>query len=493
MGALHKGHAQLIKRAQENSIKQNNPVLVSIFVNPLQFGPNEDFDNYPRDLLKDCNLAREAGANAIWAPSAEEIFPKEGNINYSIQTSFSLQDKLCGSSRPGHFAGVISVMSRLLQLVLPEILILGEKDWQQLLILRNLVTRLGLITKVKGVATYRENDGLAYSSRNQYLNEFEREIALNLPRVLKEAANNFQNNQGIDTKKIKLYLSKKGLQVEYLEIVDPYLLKSTRPTKKLSLLAAAVKCGKTRLIDHTFLMSRKPIVAIDGPAGAGKSTVTKLFASRLGLIYMDTGAMYRAVTWLIQKQEINWNDKKKMNILLSNMKLDIESSKDRFQRILVNNEDVTELIRAPEVTQMVSNISALAEVRNILTKKQKSMGINGGLVAEGRDIGTAVFPDAELKVFLTASVQERAKRRLNDLKQRGFSIPKLNILESQIEERDKLDSTRKISPLLQARDAKEVVSDGMSIEEVVNQLIDLFRSKVPEDAWPNPSSLHSVD
>jgi len=253
------------------------------------------------------------------------------------------------------------------------------------------------------------------------------------------------------------------------------------------LLAAAVRCGETRLIDHIFLMSRKPIVAIDGPAGAGKSTVTRAFAERLGLLYLDTGAMYRAVTWLIQKQEVDPHDPEAVNKNLENLKLELDLSQSGSQRVRINGHDVTEEIRSPDVTTSVSAVAAHGCVRNALTAQQQRMGINGGLVAEGRDIGTAVFPDADLKVFLTASPAERARRRALDLQNRGFPVPDLVELEAQIEERDRSDSTREFAPLLQADDAVELISDGMSIDQVIETLIDLFRQQVPEEVWPKPS------
>ena len=487
MGALHAGHCQLIKTAQQLSSAQDISVLISIFVNPLQFGPNEDLENYPKDLNKDIAIAKEAGANAIWCPAFEDIFPRPESFEQTIHIPSKLKKNLCGASRPGHFEGVITVMTRLLKLVQPKVLILGEKDWQQLIIIRNLVNKLKLPIQVKGVATLRDPEGLAYSSRNQYLSNYQKSIALKLPRILKEAENNYKKNQKIDTNKIRSDLTKNGLKVEYLEVVDPFLLESTKPSNKLTLLAAAVKCGETRLIDHTFLMNRKPIVAIDGPAGAGKSTVTKAFASKLGLIYLDTGGMYRAVTWLIQKENINFKDSTKIEELLSTISLDILNSKNGDQKFIINNQDVTELIRSPKVTEKVSEIATLALVRETLTKQQKLMGSRGGLVAEGRDIGTAVYPDADLKIFLTASAKERAKRRQVDLRNRGYEVPSLKKLQMQIQERDRLDSTRDISPLIKAKDATEIITDGMVIEEVVNTIIDQFRLRIPEEAWPTIS------
>jgi pantoate ligase/cytidylate kinase len=194
------------------------------------------------------------------------------------------------------------------------------------------------------------------------------------------------------------------LVVDYVEAVEP---RSLRPAETLQtnplLLAAAAFCGTTRLIDHVFLMRRPPIVAIDGPAGAGKSTVTKAFAARLGLIYLDTGAMYRAVTWLVASAGVDPADASTVAGLLVDLDLQLSTSAEGAQRVTINGQDVTEAIRSPEVTGQVSLVAAHGCVREALTRQQQAMGARGGLVAEGRDIGTAVFPDAELKVFLTAT------------------------------------------------------------------------------------------
>jgi pantoate ligase/cytidylate kinase len=235
-------------------------------------------------------------------------------------------------------------------------------------------------------------------------------------------------------------------------------------------------------------MSRAPIVAIDGPAGAGKSTVTRAFAERLGLIYLDTGAMYRAVTWLVQQSGVEASDAAAVAPLLEDLDLQLSTAAAGSQRVSVNGYDVTEAIRSPEVTAQVSVVAAHGCVREALTRQQQAMGERGGLVAEGRDIGTAVFPDAELKVFLTATVAERARRRALDLEQRGFAVPALAELEAQIAERDHLDSTRDVAPLTQAADAVELITDGLSIDAVIEQLVQLFRQRVPHDAWPEPAA-----
>ena len=275
-----------------------------------------------------------------------------------------------------------------------------------------------------------------------------------------------------------------GLQPDYVELVDPLRLTPVTRTGSFSLLAVAVHCGSTRLIDHRFLMSRPPIVAIDGPAGAGKSTVTRALAKRLGLLYLDTGAMYRGLTWWVRNQGVDPADAAAIEPLLNDLNLQLLSGSGGEVQVLVNGQDVTAEIRSPEISALVSTVAAHACVREALTAQQRALGERGGLVAEGRDIGTAVFPSAECKVFLTATVAERARRRALDLEQRGFPVPPLQELEASIAERDQQDSSRAVAPLRQAEDAMELITDGLTIEQVIAALEDLFRARVPEDAWP---------
>ena len=487
MGALHHGHQYLIRKAKESTIKTKQLVIVSIFINPLQFGKDEDFTKYPRNIHTDAELAFTAGADAIWAPDYFEVFPGGENSHFKIHVPQSLQNQLCGATRKGHFDGVATVILRLIKIIKPKKLILGEKDWQQLIIIRKLFQELSIPIKIESYATKRDPSGFAYSSRNSYLSHSERVNAQSLPNAIKEARTEFYKEKRINLKKIATKLKENNLKIEYIKIVDPFSLKEKENINGLCLLAAAVKCGSTRLIDHTFLMERKPIIAIDGPAGAGKSTVTKALAKKLGFIYLDTGAMYRAVTWLIISNSIDPSDRSKIKNILKDSTLEFKSSSFGEQKIFINNIEVTEKIRSPQVTSMVSEIAKQKFVRELLTQRQQLIGNNGGLVAEGRDIGTAVFPDADVKIFLTASPTERAKRRALDLNKRGYEFSSIEDLEKEIKERDKKDSERKIAPLKKAQDAIELITDGMNIEDVLKELIYIFRSKIPEEVWSTPN------
>ena len=488
MGGLHQGHASLIRSAAAGC-SEIGSVLVSVYVNPLQFGEGEDFGCYPRSFEADCLVAQQAGASAIWSPDDRQIYPEGFGSGWRLRTPTALQSGLCGPRRPDHFDGVCTVVSRLLALVQPRQIWLGEKDWQQLTILRRMVADLGLSVRVKGCATVRESDGLAASSRNAYLAPSERRRAASIGTALRAAATELGagvRGQSEVLMSLSQELESAGLEVEYVEVVDPFTLQSAVPEQSLRLLATAVHCGSTRLIDHIFVMTRSPIVAIDGPAGAGKSTVTRAFAERMGLLYLDTGAMYRAVTLWVQEHGADPANAEAVERLLEGLEVDLSPLRNGVQTVCVNGRDVTDAIRDPKVTGSVSTVAAHACVRALLTRQQQRLGETGGLVAEGRDIGTAVFPEAGLKVFLTATPEERARRRARDLQERGHSVPALSELEAQIVERDRLDSTRTIAPLVQAEDATELVTDGMGIEAVIDALEDLFRARVAEEVWPTP-------
>ena len=220
-------------------------------------------------------------------------------------------------------------------------------------------------------------------------------------------------------------------------------------------------------------MSQLPMIAIDGPAGAGKSTVTKLVAARLGLLFLDTGAMYRSIAWLVLEANLALDDELNIAELVSRAKIVLAGD-----RVVVNGIDVTKAIRTQTVTSKVSAIAKLGVVRAELVKQQQAIGAQGGIVAEGRDMCTQVFPDAQVKIFLTASVGERARRRQQDLRDRGQGEVNLAELERSIAERDAIDSTREISPLKKAVDAVEIISDNLSIEEVVDAIVAMYEQVV---------------
>ena len=486
MGALHRGHRHLLERAAAHGLHRSPRVLLSVFVNPLQFAPGEDYARYPRDLGRDMELAAGAGAQACFAPSPEDLFPGGEEWLTGVRPPQALKSGLCGRSRPGHFDGVATVVCRLLALVRPDWLVLGEKDWQQVVILRRVLADLALPVRVLSCGTVRESDGLACSSRNRYLSVQERRQASCLPRVLRGAAERAAQapiQAASLLSGVREELDRAGLEVDYVELVAPQTLAPDPRRGAPALLASAVRCGTTRLIDHVFVMSRAPIVAIDGPAGAGKSTVSRAFATRMGLIYLDTGAMYRAVTWWVRHQGVDPADPAAVAPLLEGLDLRIQQDPGLGQVVVINGHDVSGAIRDPAVTALVSTVAAHGSVREALTAQQQAMGKRGGLVAEGRDIGTAVFPDAECKIFLTATVEERARRRAEDLGGKGFEVPPIGELRDQIAERDHLDASRTVAPLRRAADAVELVTDGMAIEEVIEAMVDHFRQRVPEDAW----------
>lgn len=482
MGALHPGHLSLIERArQENAI-----VIVSIFVNPLQFAPTEDFQRYPRQLEEDRKLCEEVGVDAIFAPTAIELYGKSplssdsGMELTQVVPPVAMTSVLCGGSRPGHFQGVATIVTKLLNLVQPERAYFGQKDAQQLAIIRRLVDDLNLPVTIVPCPIIRLESGLAWSSRNKYLTELQKAQSSIIYLALQEAQKVFQAGDRHGTVIIEAVKSKltqvSDIEVEYITLVNPTTLAPLEQVEERGLLAIAVRFGTTRLIDNMVLQNRQPIVAIDGPAGAGKSTVTRRVAQELGLIYLDTGAMYRALTWRVMSANIDIDDEPAIAELVSQSEISLVESNDGVQ-VWIDGEEVTKQIRSLDVTANVSAIAALATVRRELVKQQQRWGAKGGIVAEGRDIGTFVFPDAELKIFLTASVEERARRRWKEITEQKQGDVSLEQLERDIQQRDLRDSTRAIAPLRKAGDAIEIKTDGMSISEVTEHIINLYNQK----------------
>lgn len=491
MGALHVGHLSLIERARQ----ENDIVIVSIFVNPLQFGPTEDFQQYPRTLEQDRQLCEQAGVDTIFAPSAEELVMGDGNNSdlspvsersspmTTVVPPASMTSILCGNFRSGHFQGVATIVTKLLNLVQPDRAYFGQKDAQQVAIIRHLVRDLNFPVEIVSCATVREPSGLAYSSRNQYLTPEQKEQATVLYHSLQQAQQAFRSGEScsvalIATVKAEL-ATVPTIKPEYVELVHPNTLRPLEKVEEVGLLAIAARLGSTRLIDNILLRNRKPIVAIDGPAGAGKSTVAKAVAQSLELLYLDTGAMYRALTWLVLQSGISIEDEPAIAELASNCQIQLAQSDEPLApvRVWINDREVTQAIRSLEVTSHVSAIAAQRSVRQELVKKQQRWGEKGGIVVEGRDIGTHVFPDAELKIFLTASVQERARRRQQDLKEQGEVNLSLDQLKQSLSERDWKDSHRDVAPLQKALDAVEIQTDNLSIIEVTARIVNLYREK----------------
>ena len=218
-----------------------------------------------------------------------------------------------------------------------------------------------------------------------------------------------------------------------------------------------------------------PVIAIDGPVGAGKSTVAKHLAQRLGYRYVDTGAMYRAVAWLAQQRGADLKDQHAVAALARSLRIEFVPAGER-QRVIVNGLDITEEIRTPQVSEGASIASAYPAVREAMVAVQRALGAHGGVVMEGRDIGTVVFPDAEVKVYLDASPEQRARRRYEELRASGVTVD-FEALRRAEEERDRRDATRDHSPLRVADDAVVIDTTDRSVEDVVEQILTLVRAR----------------
>ncbi len=251
MGYLHGGHLSLIKKAKE----ENDLVIVSIFVNPTQFGPGEDFESYPRDLKKDSSLAQSMGADIVFSPSIEEMYPL-GCSTY-VEIEGDITKKLCGASRSGHFKGVATVVTKLFNIVMPDRAYFGQKDAQQVAVIKRMVKDLHLDVEIVPCPIVREGDGLAMSSRNTYLNEEERRAGTILSKALFEAKERIEEGE-INPLKISDFIietieSELLCEIDYVEVVHGETLESIERVKGDVLIALAVKIGKTRLIDNLRL------------------------------------------------------------------------------------------------------------------------------------------------------------------------------------------------------------------------------------------------
>lgn len=217
-------------------------------------------------------------------------------------------------------------------------------------------------------------------------------------------------------------------------------------------------------------------VAIDGPASSGKSTVAKIIAKRFGYVYCDTGAMYRSVTWAALENGIDVSDTKQVIDLARRIKITFEPGQSD-QRVFVDGHEVTKDIRTEKIAANVSAVAAIPEVRAQMVEQQRQIAQAGGIVMDGRDIGTTVLPDAQVKVFLVASAHERARRRYEENLQKGLATQSLDELEAAIKLRDQKDSTRKVSPLTQAKDAILIDTTSLTIDQVVDEISALIKKK----------------
>ncbi|EYE88848.1 pantoate--beta-alanine ligase [Fervidicella metallireducens AeB] len=247
MGYLHDGHKSLIERARI----ENDVVVVSVFVNPTQFGPNEDFEKYPRDEKRDADTCADSGCDILFMPETSDMY--QGNYSTFVEV-FGLTDRLCGASRPGHFRGVCTVVTKLFNIVKADRAYFGQKDAQQLAVIRRMVIDLNMDIEVVGCPIVRENDGLALSSRNTYLSDNERKQAVVLYQSLQRAKELISEGEyevnTIKNEMFRIIKTSESAKVDYIEIVDNINLKPVERIKGEILIALAVKIGNTRLIDN---------------------------------------------------------------------------------------------------------------------------------------------------------------------------------------------------------------------------------------------------
>ena len=251
MGNLHPGHLALMTMAHQHG----DPVVASIFVNRLQFGPNEDFDKYPRTLEADCKLLKKAKVDVVWAPSVHDMYPGGQPPATAVSVNGELTSILCAPFRPGHFSGVATIVNILFNRVAPDIAVFGEKDYQQLAVIRQMVADLGLSIRVVGAPTLREPDGLAMSSRNQYLSADERKRSARMYETLQWVVGELQAGRreyAMLSREGQARLVKAGFNPQYFEVRDASLAAPTDKTRDFVVLTAAFM-GTTRLIDNVQL------------------------------------------------------------------------------------------------------------------------------------------------------------------------------------------------------------------------------------------------
>jgi len=227
------------------------------------------------------------------------------------------------------------------------------------------------------------------------------------------------------------------------------------------------------MLDGIHNVKKQLIIAIDGPSGAGKSTLSKALAERTGYLNIDTGAMYRSVALLARRRGINPEDEPALTELCNEIRIEFVRAQGGEQT-LVNGEDVTQAIRTPEVSLLTSKVAACPAVREALVRLQRDMGVEGGVVLEGRDIGTVVFPQAEVKFFLSASTEERGRRRYAELKAKGLQVD-LDQTIAEVEARDRADAAREHAPLMRAEDAIDIDSTRLTIDQVLEEMLRIVK------------------
>ena len=250
MGYLHEGHLTLMRRAKD----EQGFVIATLFVNPLQFGPQEDYADYPRDLARDCELAESTGIDVLFAPSVDEMYPGGKGKTLTFVDVEKITAPLCGASRPGHFRGVATVVSKLFNIAEADVAYFGQKDAQQVAVIRRMAEDLNMNVKVVAVPIVRESDGLAMSSRNKYLDQGQRQAALVLSRSLAKAAvmlEEGERDSALILATVRELICQEPLaNIDYVSLVDPLTLESLESIDNQALLALAVRFGKTRLIDN---------------------------------------------------------------------------------------------------------------------------------------------------------------------------------------------------------------------------------------------------
>jgi pantoate--beta-alanine ligase len=257
MGALHGGHASLIERA----VRENDVAVVSIFVNPTQFGPHEDFAAYPRDEQADLEICARLGTAMVFAPSVEEMYPPGDTTR--AQPGL-IAERLEGAARPGHFAGVATVLTKLFSIVRPDVAYFGQKDFQQLRVVQTMSRDLGFGVRVVGCPIVRERDGLAMSSRNRYLSADDRQRAVALSRALRDAQENWSRGERDPAKLrdgVDRAASVRGVALEYVSVADPLTLTELERPADRAVISLAARVGKTRLIDNVLLGARLEEIA----------------------------------------------------------------------------------------------------------------------------------------------------------------------------------------------------------------------------------------